>query len=153
MKLNSRRDLWSAVLFIVTGLGFAAGSMQYGFGSSAKPGPGYFPFGLGLLLALVGGAVLVRALRVTSADGEPIGAFAWRPLVFVLGAAALFGLLLPRAGLVLTLPLLIVVASFAGGRPNWKHTLASAVVLTAGSWLVFSWGLGLTLPIWPRALS
>jgi hypothetical protein len=152
MKLTRQKDFWAALIFIGTGMGFALGSTQYGFGSSARPGPGYFPFGLGLLLAATGLVVLFRAATAAAPVDEPVGPFAWRPLVCILGSAALFGLLLPRAGLVITLPLLIAVASMAGGRPRWKHALISAAVLTAGAWLVFSWGLGLALPIWPRGL-
>ena len=41
------------VVFIVVGLAFAMGATEYRFGTSARPGPGYFPLGLGLLLATV----------------------------------------------------------------------------------------------------
>lgn len=153
MKIKSQRDFWSGLLFLLVGLAFAWGATEYNFGSSAKPGPGYFPFGLGVLLALLGGLVLFKAVTIESPDGDPVGAIAWRPLLIIVGAIALFGLALPRLGLVVTLPLLIFVSSLAGDEFHWKDALISAVVLTAGSWVIFVWGLKLTIPVWPVFLA
>ena len=61
----------------------------------------------------------------------------------------LFGLLLPRLGLLLALPLLVLMSSLAGDAFHWRDALLSAVVLTAGGWLVFIQGLGLVIPVWP----
>ena len=54
MVIKSRRDFWSGLMFLVTGAAFAWGATIYSFGNSARPGPGYFPFGLGILLAILG---------------------------------------------------------------------------------------------------
>ena len=54
MKIKSQKDFWSGLMFIVAGVGFAIGATNYSFGTSARPGPGYFPFGLGILLATAG---------------------------------------------------------------------------------------------------
>lgn len=149
MKIKSQRDFWSGLLFLLVGLAFAWGSTDYSFGTSARPGPGYFPFGLGVLLALLGALVLFKAVTIESPDGDPIGLIAWRPLLIIVGAIALFGLALPRLGMVLTLPVLVIVSSLAGDEFHWKDALISAVVLTIGSWVIFIWGLKLTIPVWP----
>ncbi len=153
MKIKSQRDFWSGLLFLLVGLAFAWGATEYNFGSSAKPGPGYFPFGLGILLAVLGGMVLFKAVTIESPGGDPIGAIAWRPLLVIVGAIAMFGLALPKLGLVVTLPLLIVVSSLAGDEFHWKDALISSVVLTTGSWVIFIWGLKLTIPVWPVFLA
>ena len=153
MKIKSQRDFWSGLLFLLVGLAFAWGSTEYNFGSSARPGPGYFPFGLGILLAVLGGLVLFKAVTIESPDGDPVGAIAWRPLLVIVGAIIMFGLVLPRLGLVLTLPLLIFVSALAGDEFHWKDALISSVVLTAGSWVIFIWGLKLTIPVWPVFLA
>lgn len=153
MKIKSQRDFFSGLLFLAVGLGFAWAATEYQFGSSARPGPGYFPFGLGILMALLGGMVLFKAVTIESAEGDPIGPIAWRPLLVIVGAIALFGLALPRLGLVVTLPLLVVVSSLAGDEFHWKDALISAVVLTIGSWVIFVWGLKLTIPVWPVFLA
>lgn len=149
MKIKSQRDFVSGLLFITAGIAFAWGATTYSFGSSARPGPGYFPLALGIILAVLGALVTFKALTIESHGGDRIGAIAWRPLVIILGSVLLFGFLLPRAGLALTAPILIAVASLAGGEFDWKEVLLLSVVLTVGSWAVFIKGLSLTLPLWP----
>ena len=149
MKIKSQKDFWSGLMFVAIGIGFAWGATEYSFGSSARPGPGYFPFGLGLLLAVLGGMVLFKALTIETADGEPVGAFAWRPLIIVLASVALFGFLLPRLGMVIALPLLVLMSSTASDEFTWKGAVLNAAVLTLMSWVIFILGLKLTIPLWP----
>ncbi len=149
MKIKSQKDFWSGLMFIVAGLGFAAGATNYNFGSSARPGPGYFPFGLGILLALLGAVVLFKALSVESEGGDPIGAVPWKPLGLIVLSVVVFGAALPPLGMFLALPLLIVVSSLAGDEFKLKEVLINCVVLTVGSWAVFIKGLALVIPLWP----
>lgn len=153
MKIKSQKDFWSGVMFVAIGVGFAWGALTYSFGTSARPGPAYFPFGLGVLLAVLGGIVLFKALTIETEGGDPIGPWAWKPLVVILGAVALFGVLLPRLGMVATLPVLVVVSAYAGDEFHIGEALINAVVLTAFSWLIFIKGLGLTIPLWPTFLA
>lgn len=157
-KLNAitlkRRELWSGLLFLVTGAAFAIGATNYNLGSSARPGPGYFPLGLGVLLAMLGAVAVFRALSTayptTAVDDDGlIGPWAFRPLIWISLSAAAFGWALPRLGFVIALPIAVVVAAMAGTEFTWKEAIASAVVLTVGSWLVFIVGLGLFIPLWP----
>jgi hypothetical protein len=153
VKIKSQRDFWSGLMFIAVGLGFAWGATAYSFGSSARPGPGYFPFGLGILLAVMGGLVTFKAMTIASEGGDRIGNVAWRPLLLIVGSVALFGLMLPRLGLFVSLPILIVVSAMAGDEFRWVSAVVSAVVLTVFSWVVFIWGLNLTIPLWPTFMA
>ena len=168
MKIKSERDFWSGLMFLVVGVVFAIGASNYSMGSacpandpcaanlwarlsqlSAHPGAGYFPLGLAILLALLGAFVLFKSLTIESEGGDPIGAFAWRPLIVIVVAIAVFGLMLERLGLALTVPVLIAISSLAGDEFHWRGVVANAVVLTVGSWAIFVWGLKLTIPLWP----
>ena len=80
MKIKSQKDFWSGLMFMAAGLGFAVGATNYSFGTSARPGPGYFPFGLGVLLALLGAVVLFKSLSIETEGGDPVGAIPWGPL-------------------------------------------------------------------------
>ena len=151
MKIKSQRDFASGIMFLVTGAAFAIGATTYSFGNSARPGPGYFPLMLGVILAILGAIVLFTSLTIESEGGEPIGAISFRPLLLVLGAVALFGVTLPYVGLVVAAPLMIIVSCMAGDEFHWGEALALCVVLTLFSWLVFSKGLGLTIPMLPPA--
>jgi hypothetical protein len=152
VKIKSQRDFWSGLMFVITGLGFAAGALNYSFGNSARPGPAYFPFGLGVLLAILGAFILFEALTVETEDGEPIGAWAFRPLIWISGSVAAFGWLLPHLGMIVALPLLVIVSAMAGDEFHWKDAVINAAILTVSSWLIFIVGLKLTIPMWPAFL-
>ena len=149
MKIKSECDFWAGVMFIVTGAAFAIGATQYAMGTSARPGAGYFPLGLGLITAALGVAILFKALTVEADGDQRIGAIAWRPLLVIVGAITVFGLALPRLGMVVTVPVLIVMTSLAGDEFRWRGVIVNAAVLTLGSWVIFVWGLKLTIPMWP----
>ena len=153
MKIKSEKDFWSGLMFLLVGVAFAWGATNYSFGSSARPGPAYFPFGLGVLMAFLGGLILFKALTFEVDGGDKIGNWAWKPLIMVTATVAIFGWTLPHLGMVVALPILVVVAALAGDEFHWKDALISAVVLTAGSWFIFIWGLKLTLPLWPSFLA
>ncbi len=149
MKIKSQRDFWSGLMFICVGVGFAVGATNYSMGSSARPGPGYFPLILSAVMSLLGAIVLFKALTIETDDGDPIGAFAWRPLIVIVAAITIFGLALPRLGLLITVPLLILITSLAGDEFHWKGVLVNAIVLTIGAWAIFIAGLKLTIPLYP----
>ncbi len=149
MKVKSQVDFWSGIVFVVAGLAFAIGATEYRMGTSARPGPGYFPLGLGALLALVGLLVLVGALGRERNDGDRIAPPVWRPLLVVVAAVLGAGFLLPRAGMLITLPLVIVLTCMASSEFRLREALGLAAVLTGGSWLLFVVGLKLRIPVLP----
>ena len=153
MKIKSQKDFWSGLMFVVRGLGFAAGSTNYSFGTSARPGPGYFPFGLGILLAILGALVLFKALTIETEGGDPVGEIPWRPLGLITLSVVLFGFALPWLGMIIALPLLILISSLAGDEFKLKEVIVNSIILTAGSWAVFIKGLNLVIPLWPPFLS
>src|SRR5687768_16029434 len=136
-------------MFIVVGGIFAVGAQDYSFGTSARPGPGYFPFGLGVLLAILGALVLFEALTIETEDGEPVGSLPWRPLIVILASVAVFGFILPRLGMLISLPLLVLASSLASDEFSWKAAVINAIVLTVMSWVIFVKGLSLTIPVLP----
>lgn len=152
MKIKSERDFWSGLMFMAVGVGFAWGATAYSFGASARPGPGYFPFGLGVLLAVLGAVVLFTSLTIEVEGGDKVGAWAWRPLGIIVLSVALFGLMLPRLGMFISLPVLVLISASASSEFHWKDALINAVVLTAFSWVIFIYGLKLTIPLLPTFL-
>jgi hypothetical protein len=64
-------------------------------------------------------------------------------------AAVAFAIALPRIGLAPALLVLTFIGSRAGHGTLWQAATTSAV-LTAAAVMVFVWGLGLPLPVWPE---
>lgn len=149
MKIKSEKDFWSGLMFLAVGVGFAWGATNYSFGSAARPGPAYFPFGLGIIMAALGAIILFKSLVIEVEGGDRLGGIAWKPLAIIVGSVVLFGLLLPRLGMFIALPLLVITTALAGDEFHWGEAIANATVLSAGSWVIFIWGLNLTIPLWP----
>ena len=105
--------------------------------------PAYFPTVLGALLILIGAISVIRAFIV---PGTPIGAFAFKPLVMVVGSTLVFGLIVRGAGLAIALPVFVLVSAYASVHFRWGPSLALAAGLTLFCVLVFLKGLGVPLP-------
>ena len=114
-------------MFIVVGLGLRAGGPA-ATASARRPAPARRTFrsGSGWPLAVLGAVMTLfqAADRRAPQDGEPVGDLRNGSRSRVITAAiVLFGLALPRLGLVIALPLLVIVSSLAqrrvpAGRPR-----------------------------------
>ena len=82
MNIKSQKDFFSGLMFMVVGVAFAWGASGYTIGNGARMGPGYFPLVLGVLLALLGAVITFKSMVVETVDGDKVGAFAWKPLIF-----------------------------------------------------------------------
>ena len=146
MRIRAPKDFWAGVMFC----GFAAVALLaargYSLGSAGRMGPGYFPLLLGVVLAGLGGILIVRSVVI---DGEPLPRFRVLPLAIIAGAVCLFGLAIEPLGLVVSLAILVVLAAVAGLQFRLVETVALAVGLIVFSVGVFVYALGLPLPVWP----
>lgn len=161
MKIKSQKDFFSGLMFTVVGVAFAWGASTYNIGTGARMGPGYFPLMLGILLALLGGLIMFKALVVETEDGDKIGKLAWKPLFFIIGSNILFGVMLgglpsiglPPMGIVVAIYVLTLVASLAGNTFKLKEVLILATILAALSYGAFVKLLNLQFPVWPAFIT
>jgi hypothetical protein len=161
LNIKSQRDFGAGAVFCAFGVAFAWGAAGYNVGSGARMGPGYFPLIVGVLIAIMGSLIVFKSLAIKTEDGEPIGRIAWRPLIFIIGANLLFGVLLgglpsiglPPMGLIAAIYVLTFVASLAGGRFAWKGVTVLASLLALGSYLAFVVALKLQFPVWPTFIA
>lgn len=121
-----------------------SGELQVG--RAGAMGPGYVPRGLALIVILMG---LGMGLRAAFAGSRPFPEVALRPLVLIGAAVALFGLLLPRAGLALTSVAVVLCAGFAAADVRLRENVVLAAGLSAFAVALFVFGLRLPLRIWP----
>lgn len=151
MQLRNKQDFWSGVMFTLIGLGFAYGATQYSMGTSARMGPGYFPFCLGICLAILGAVVALGAMSPKAAK-TTVDRFDFKILFIIIGSVILFGVLLRPLGLYVSLFLLVVGSSIASYEFSWRVALVNAIFLVVFCWLAFIKGLGLIFPLWPSFL-
>ena len=161
MQIKSQKDFFSGLMFLVVGVAFAWGASSYSIGTGARMGPGYFPLILGILLAILGAVIAFKAMTVDTPDGQKIGALAWKPLTYVIGANILFGVMLgglpsvglPAMGMIAGIYAFSLVASLAGSEFKWKEVLVLATILSIGSYLAFVVLLKLQFPVWPAFIT
>ncbi len=161
MGIKSQKDFFAGVMFMAVGGSFAWGASSYQIGDGARMGPGYFPLLLGVILAVIGAVISFQALVVETEDGDRIGSFAWRPLVFILGANVVFGIMigglpsigLPAMGLIVGIFVLTLIACNAGDKFVLKEALILASVLSVISYTAFIVLLKLQIPAWPVFLT
>ena len=161
MKIKSQKDFFSGLMFTIVGAAFAYGATSYNVGTGARMGPGYFPLLLGVILALLGATILFKSLVVETPDGEPVGAWAWKPLVFIIAGNLLFGILLgglpsiglPAMGLIAAIFGTTIVVSLAGDEFNFKETVVLSAILSVMSYAAFILLLKLQFPVWPTFIS
>ncbi len=161
MNIKSQKDFFSGLMFMGVGVAFAWGASSYTIGTGARMGPGYFPLALGVLLVILGSVITFKALVVETFDGERIGAFAWRPLIFIILANLVFGALigglpsihLPPMGLIAGIYALTFIACLAGDKFNLKEAIVLGTILAIMSYFAFIKLLNLQFPVWPAFLT
>ena len=161
MLIKSQKDFFSGLMFSVVGIGFAVGATEYSVGQASRMGPGYFPLILGVILTVLGAIIAIKAMTAGGPDGDKIGKWAWKPLGFVIAANLAFGALLgglpsigmPSFGLILAIFALVIIASFAGEKPNMKEVIVLAAILSAGSYLAFVKLLNLQFQVLPAFIA
>jgi len=143
------RDMAAGGVFAAIGLAFMAGALTLDIGTAFKMGPGYFPLVLSSLLLLLGLVVMAKSVNMPA---EVIGSVPWRGLVLILAAPVIFGATVRGLGLLIALPLAVIAAASASRRTGVVTAIALVVGLTLFCVLVFSYGLGLPLPLLGRWL-
>lgn len=159
LRIRSSQDLAAGLFIIALGLLAIFLSRDLPMGSLRQIGAGMVPkavaticIGLGVLLAL-------SSIRY---NGERLSGWSWRGVIFVLGGAVLFGLTIrgfeigplkiPQLGLVVSGPLVVLIAGMAAQDVRWKELLIFAIVMTLFCALLFKYALSLPIPLAPWLL-
>jgi len=142
------RDLVAGLFAIAVATLGLWGTLELAFRTPAGIGPGMMPRTTALLLAALGALLVVNSLLARS---DVIERGALRGVVFILGAALLFAWLIRPMGLVVAGPVAIIFSSFADADSRLREIIPFAIVMTAVSIVLFSWGLNLPIPVWPTA--
>jgi Tripartite tricarboxylate transporter TctB family len=110
-------------------------------------GPGFVPWVTTIGMAILGAAMVVRALA--SGTHEDIRPTLGRPLLFVPSGMAIFAFCLDTVGLFVTSALSVFVTTFASPESSLRERVAIALALAALVTIVFGYALGMTMPRWP----
>jgi hypothetical protein len=140
----NHRDLLLGAIFALIGAGFVIAARGLDMGTAQRMGPGLFPVILASVLMLLGIAIAAQAFFTAE---EPIGKVPWRGLVLILAAPVLFGVTVRGLGLIGAVALAIATSTFASQRAGLVLAGLLTLGLTIFCVLVFSYGLGLPIPL------
>ena len=148
-------------MFMAIGLAFAWGATTYSIGTGARMGPGYFPLLLGVMMAILGAIITFNSLVIERVGGDKIGKWAYKPLIYVIGANLIFGVCLgglpsiklPPMGLMVGIYVLTFVSSMAEAGWTVKATFVLSTVLAVMSYVAFVVILKLQFPVWPAFIT
>ena len=116
--------------------------------ASDRLGPAFFPRLLALTLAALAATLVVRAVAGRS-DPSPPPAVRLRVFAGLLVLLVAYTLLLPRAGFLLTTPVLLGAVIWLLGLRSWASLVGTALGVTAVLYVFFGRFLHVLLPMGP----
>jgi hypothetical protein len=138
VRLKSPQDLGAGIVFLAIGAAGLWFGQDLRFGSPQRMGPGFFPYYVSWGIVLIG---LVCVGRSYTLQGPPVEAMKLRPILCVLASLLVFGVAMDTLGLVFSASALILIATLAQKKPNWRDTVLLAAGMTAFCVVVFVWAL------------
>jgi putative tricarboxylic transport membrane protein len=144
----TRERVWALGFLLASGA-YLAGALEFPVGSVARPGPGFFPVGVGVFLCLAAAALALavgRPPRLAPTDLTPGGRV--RVATTVLGLIG-FCLLLPWAGYPASAFAFVALLLRRLGDAGWPGALVTAASSALVSYYAFGVLLGVPLPRGP----
>ena len=141
------KDWFSSLFFILLSIYVCWQSIDLGFGSFGKPGPGFFPFLSGLVLGFLGAIVFLGTWISEKIDEKIFNQkISWKPLVLTFSSLVGFNLFLKTLGFNFTTFLFIGVLLRAIEIKTWTVSILVALSITLGAYIVFELLLQSRLP-------
>ena len=138
-------DLAFAAFLVALGALALTLANQLTIGTASAMGPGYVPRGLAVLIMIYGLALAIRAMF---SGHQRFPEIAFRPLLLISAAVALFAIVLPLVGLAVTAAAVVICAGFASYDVRLRENVVLAIVLAAFAVLLFVKALGLPMATW-----
>jgi putative tricarboxylic transport membrane protein len=132
-------DVYGGILWLLFGVIVGGVSlMDLGLGSSSHPGPGLFPFLIGIIMALVAVVLIAMALASRKKDAT----FNERPsfsrnIPLTLAVLCVYALVLEYLGYLISTSILLLYLFKIASSINWRMSLLMAVVVMAVSYYFF----------------
>jgi hypothetical protein len=144
-----RERAW-ALGFLVASGAYLAATLFFPLGTIARPGPGFYPVGVGLFLCVAAAALAIGTLRGRpSGVGMSLSADARARVLTTVAALMGFCLLVPWLGYTACAFLFVTLVMRRLGDSGWTAVILTAVLSAVGSHYLFAVLLGVPLPRGP----
>jgi len=134
--------LVGGLIVLAFGLWFGIRAWGMTLGTATSMGPGYFPLLLSVICVLLGAGLALQGARGAAERIE----VPWRPLVAISASVLAFAFGIRYLGLMPAVVGAVLVSSFADPELRPTTALILGVALAIFTWLVFSVGLGISMP-------
>jgi putative tricarboxylic transport membrane protein len=144
-----RRDVLGSLFCLLFGIFFTIESFRFGLGAWGKPGPGYFPFGAGVLFSLISLFVFVGAMRTagsSEASTQPADGFHFQNILLIIIGMLAYALLLKKIGFALCTLGLTVFFIRVIARKGWVNSIITGLIVAIAFHLLFNMLLNAQLP-------
>jgi putative tricarboxylic transport membrane protein len=138
-------ELTFDVLLTVLGIIIAFASLKYGFGTFRTPGPGLFPFFIGLSLFIFGLALAISEFR-TSMRSASLSMEDFRTFLFMILAFCIWILVMPLLGYVIVTVLVAFGICKIMNLDGWWKPLSVSVGTALFIYFLFDYCLYIDLP-------
>lgn len=146
-------DRYASLLFLIIGAAFMLESRNISdsaYGSNV--GPDIFPFGLGLVFALLSLRLFYETFKYPQQEtdnGEPAAKLDYKRFGIILIAAVLYAFFLEEIGFIIGTFLFLLVGFQTMEKGKWLSTVIIAALFSYGVYYLFVEILQGTLPGWP----
>lgn len=145
-----KADQWSGLALLLLSAGMISAALGLPFGDIRKPGPGFFPFWLGVIMGAMSIGLFVQS-TLARRSGRTIRNILeedvrWGKVLLVLATMILYALLMDTLGfLIVTFLLMVVLLRFVEPQ-SWRAVIGWALAGSVGSYLIFEVWMKLRLP-------
>lgn len=130
--------------FAAVGVYVLVSSIDLGLWTSLGPGPGLFPFAMGVVLAAMSVVWLIQELRRPSETAAGVD----RGLVIaVVVSLVILAAVMDLIGFQLSMFLFLIYHLKVRGRRRWLSSLITALAGSVGAFYAFNYGLNVSLPV------
>lgn len=136
------RRITAAIAFVAFGIAVCVWTVSIGIGTPSEPGPGFWPFILGVVSIA---AAVIFAVVSRDSKGEP---FTRSSLVGagLMISVGVFIVLMQQVHFTVAAAFLLVVGQLLAGERRWIRISVVTVVATAACWFLFFELLGVPTP-------
>ena len=144
MNQKDTADIIGGILILAVGIFAVIHSQQYDLGHLRQMGPGFFPTAIGVILIVLGVFITLPALM----RHGPSVKVNYKGFLWVMLSIFVFGFSLDPLGLPIAVVLAIIAATGASTLA-WRTKFVLALCVALITYLIFSLGLGMNMPVLP----
>lgn len=146
-----RYELGSAIFLFALGIFVCLEALTLDMGRIVKPGPGFFPFWLGVSLTIVSLALAITFHRKKIDSSDPSLTLwkgrKWEKVLFSLVALLLYALFLESLGYILATLFLLFFLFWAIEAQRWPVVILGSAAASLVTYVIFKLWLQVQLPV------